>query len=154
MSTLVHKYINLKEPEDIKKQVSTKFLKKEITGFTLNLKPQRRSEQKVFFKFSPLFVVLTFQTIHQQPRSRSMRGKLTWLNLWNLLTINFSLDDLIISPHVKHASPYKFAPPPKKKNFFPTCTALISKKFPHTLYGDRRHYALSSNLFPFLKVHP
>ena len=85
MSTLVHKYINLKEPEDIKKQVSTKFLKKEITGFTLNLKPQRRSEQKVFFKFSPLFVVLTFQTIHQQPRSRSMRGKLTWLNLWNKL---------------------------------------------------------------------
>ena len=129
MSTLAHKYVNLKEPEDIKEQVTTKFFKKEITGFTWNLKPQRRIVQKVFFKFSPLFVVLTSQAIYQQPRSGSMRRKLTWLNLWNLLIINLPRDDLIISPHVKHASPHKVA----QQNFFPTCKAFISKRFPHTL---------------------
>ena len=65
--SLDHKYVNLKEPynQDIKEQVTTiNFLKKK-TDFTWNPQPQKHSVQKVFFKFNPLFVVLSFQIIHQ-----------------------------------------------------------------------------------------
>ena len=62
------------------------------------------------------------------------------------------LHDLIISPHLKH-HPINL---PKK-----VCSPMQSffkKKFPPPLYfggrggGGWRHYALSSYLFPFLKV--
>ena len=51
--SLAHKYINLKEPQDIKEQVTSKsfFFKK--AGFTWNPQPQRHSVQKVFFKLNP-----------------------------------------------------------------------------------------------------
>ena len=59
--------------------------------------------QKLFFLISPLFAVLAFRVIYQQPRSGSMRRK---TNLTRpLKTLNYKLhplDDLIISPHVKH----------------------------------------------------
>ena len=63
--SLVLKYANLKEPQDIKQQFTTKRVSKKNTGFTWNPQPQRHSVQKVFFKFNPLFVVLTFQIIYQ-----------------------------------------------------------------------------------------
>ena len=63
--SLAYKYINLIELQEIKEQVTTKFFLKEKTGFTPNSQPQRHSVQKVFFKFNPLFVVLTFQIIYQ-----------------------------------------------------------------------------------------
>ena len=64
--SLAHKYFNLKEPynQDIKEQVTTNSFFKKTTGFTWNPQPQKHSVQ-VFFKFNPLFVVLTFQIIYQ-----------------------------------------------------------------------------------------
>ena len=62
--SLAHKYVNLKEPKDIKEQDNTNiFFKKKKTGFTWNPQPQRNSVQKVFFKFNPLFVVLNFHPL-------------------------------------------------------------------------------------------
>ena len=65
--SLVHKHINLKEPynQDIKEKVTTKKSLEKKAGFTWNLQPQRHSVQKVFFKFNPLFVVLTFKIIYK-----------------------------------------------------------------------------------------
>ena len=62
--SLAHKYVNLKEPQDIKEHVTTKKYLKKTTGFTRNSEPQRHSVQKVLFKFNPIFVVLTFQIIY------------------------------------------------------------------------------------------
>ena len=97
---------------------------KKNTGFTWNLKPQSHSVQ-VFFKFSSLFVVLTFQIHMNNPGQDQWEGNWTWVNLWNLFTINFkensqiysghitgkcvwetppTLYDLIISTYVKHPS--------------------------------------------------
>ena len=62
--SLVHKYVYLKEPynQDIKEQVTTKtFLKKK----TWNPQPQWGIVRRMFFKFNPLFAVLTFQIIYQ-----------------------------------------------------------------------------------------
>ena len=39
------------------------------TGFAWNSHPQRHSVQTVFFKFNPLFLVLAFQILYQDPRS-------------------------------------------------------------------------------------
>ena len=68
------------------------------------------------------------------------------LDLSNLLTINSSpLHDLINSPHVKH--------PPKnlpKKSLFPNAKLFYEKSSPILCRGERRHYALSTNLFPSL----
>ena len=65
--SLAHKYINLKEPynQDIKEQVTIKKLLKKKTGFTMKSQPQRHSVEGVFFKFNPLFVVLTFEITYQ-----------------------------------------------------------------------------------------
>ena len=65
--SLTHKYVNLKEPynQDIKEQVTTKNFFKKKAGFTSNSQPQRHKVPKVFFKFNPLFNVLTFQIIYQ-----------------------------------------------------------------------------------------
>ena len=65
--SLAHKYANLKHSYnyDIKEQVTTKTFLKEKTGFTWNPQPLRYSVQKVYFKFNPLSVVLTFQIIYQ-----------------------------------------------------------------------------------------
>ena len=73
---LAHKYVNLKEAynQDIKEPVATKYFLKKKTLY-MKCQPQRHSVQKVFFKFTPLFVVLTFEIICQ-PRSGSMRKKL------------------------------------------------------------------------------
>ena len=77
-----------------------------------------------------------------------MRGKLTWLNLWNLLTINFSPSiNLIISPHAIH--------PPinlPKKVCSPMQSFFTKKSFPILCRREKRQYALLSYLFPFLKV--
>ena len=62
---------------------------KRRAGFTWTPQSQRPSVQKVLYKFNPLSVVLTFQIIYQWPRSWSMRGKLTWHDLWNISVINF-----------------------------------------------------------------
>ena len=48
-----------------------------------NPQPLRHSVQRMFFKFNQLFVVLTFQIIHQ------LSGDWTWLVLLKLLRINF-----------------------------------------------------------------
>ena len=56
------------------------------------------------------------------------------------------MHDLIISPQVK--DPHQFT----QKQFVPLCKAFLIKKPPYTLGGGRRHYALSSYLFQFLKV--
>ena len=63
--SLDHKYANVKEPQDLKKQVTTKIFFKKKPGFTRNPRPQRHSMQNVILKFNPLFVVLIFQTIYQ-----------------------------------------------------------------------------------------
>ena len=65
--SLARKYVYLKEPynKDIKGQVTTIVLLKKKTDFTRNPQSQRKSVQKVFLKFNPLFVVLTFQIIYQ-----------------------------------------------------------------------------------------
>ena len=65
--SLARKYIYLKEPytQDIKGQVTTIIFLKKKTDFTRNRQSQRQSVQKVFLKFSPLFVVLTFHIIYQ-----------------------------------------------------------------------------------------
>ena len=63
--SLAHKYAHVKEPQDLKKQVTTKIFFKKKTGFTRNPRPQRDSMQNVFLKFNPLFVVLIFQTRYQ-----------------------------------------------------------------------------------------
>ena len=64
---LSHKYVNLKESynQDIKEQVTTKSFLKKKAGFSSNPQPQRHKVPKVFFKFSPLFNVLTSQIIYQ-----------------------------------------------------------------------------------------
>ena len=64
--SLVHKYVNLKEPynKNIKEKVTIKKFLKKKAGFTWNPQLQRHSVQKVFFKFNSLFVVLTFQIIY------------------------------------------------------------------------------------------
>ena len=48
-----------------------------------NPQPLRHSVERMFFKFNQLFVVLTFQIIHQ------LSGDWTWLVLLKLLRINF-----------------------------------------------------------------
>ena len=65
--SLVHKYVNLKEPynQDIKDRVTIKYFLKKKTGFYMKSQLQRHSVQKIFFKFNPLFVVLSFQIIYQ-----------------------------------------------------------------------------------------
>ena len=88
-----------------------------------------------------------------------MRGKLTWLNLGKLLIINFPpLHHLIISTHVKHP-PINF---PKKVSF-PHVTLFYEKSSPILCRGvggggggggEKRHYALSLNLCPFLEFNP
>ena len=42
-----------------------------MAGFALKLQPVRQSLQRVFFKFNPLFMVLTFQLLCQYLRSGS-----------------------------------------------------------------------------------
>ena len=61
------------------------------------------------------------------------------------------LHDLIVSPHVKHP-PKKFAP----KILFLHTKLFYEKGSPIRCRGGggRRHYALFSNLVPFLKVYP
>ena len=172
---LVHKSVNLKEPynEDIKGKVTTKKFLKKKTGFTWNPIPQRHSAQKSFYKFNPLFVVLNFQIYINKPGLGQREGKWTWINLWNLFTVNFKensqiyrvhitgkcicetlfpLYDLIISTHVKHPPP----PPPHPINLpKKVCCAMQSflrKKSPILWGVGRRYYALSTYLFPFLKV--
>ena len=58
--SLAHKYRNLKEPynQGKKEQVTTK------DRLYMKSQTQRHSRQSVFFKFNPLFVVLTFQIIY------------------------------------------------------------------------------------------
>ena len=89
--SLVHKSVNLKEPynEDIKGKVTTKKFLKKKTGFTWNPIPQRHSAQKSFYKFNPLFVVLNFQIYINKPGLGQREGNWTWINLWNLFTVNF-----------------------------------------------------------------
>ena len=41
--SLAHKSVNLNEPQDIKEQVTTKFLLKKNIGYTWNPEPQRNS---------------------------------------------------------------------------------------------------------------
>ena len=67
-----------------------------------------------------------------------MREKLTWLDLWNLLPLTSPLHDLIISAHVKKFFPHA-------KHFYKNSSPIICR-------GERKQYALSSYLFPFLKV--
>ena len=124
--SLVHKSVNLKEPYN-----------------------EPYSVKKGFCKFSPLFVASTFQIYINKPGLDQREGNWIWINLWNLLTINFKensqiysvhitgkcicetplpLYDLIISTHVKHPA-HKFA----QKNL---CHAkLFKKKVPHILRG-------------------
>ena len=69
--SLAGKYVNLKEPnnEGITELVTTKLFLKKKRDFTWNPQLLSQSVQKVFFKFSPkfspLFVILTFQIIYQ-----------------------------------------------------------------------------------------
>ena len=65
--SLTHKYVNIKEPcnQDIKEQIPTKKCFKKEDRIYMISQPQRHSVQKVFFKFNPLFLVLTFQIIYQ-----------------------------------------------------------------------------------------
>ena len=75
--SLAHKYVN-QEPynQDIKEQVTTKTFLKRRQALDMKSQPQKHNLQKVvFFKFNPLFVVLTFQIIYQWPES--MKGELT-----------------------------------------------------------------------------
>ena len=58
--SLAHKYLRLKEPQDIKEQVTTKTFLKKKAGFTWNFQSQRNNVLRVLFTFNPLFVVLTF----------------------------------------------------------------------------------------------
>ena len=165
--SLVHKFVNLKEPynEDIKGKVTTKKFLKKKTGFTWNLIPQRHSAQKSFYKSNPLFVVLNFQIYINKPGLGQREGNWTWINLWNLFTVNFKensqiysvhitgkcicetllpLYDLIISTHVKHPA-HKFA----QKNL---CHAkLFKKKVPHTLGGGEDILCLIFVSFPISK---
>ena len=79
-----------------------------------------------------------------------MRGKLTSLDLWNLLTTDSPLlHDLIISPHVKH-SPINL---PKKIYFPMQSFLLLYKNVSPYFVGERGDYALSSYLFTFLRDH-
>ena len=64
------------------------------------------------------------------------------------LTQPLTLHDLIVSPHVKHP-PKKFA----QKILFLHTKLFYEKSSPILFRGGRRHYALFSNLFPFLKVY-
>ena len=58
-------------------QVTTEDIKRK-TGFAWDPQPQRHSVQRMFFKFNPLFLVLTSQIIHQYPRSEP---------IWSLLNM-------------------------------------------------------------------
>ena len=72
---------------------------KKNTGFTWNPKPQSHSVQ-VFFKFSSLFIVSTFQIHINNPGQDQREGNWTWVNLWNLFTINFKENSQIYSGHI------------------------------------------------------
>ena len=65
--SLAHKYGNLKEPfnQDINEQVTTIFFLKKEDRLYMKSPTQRQSVQKMLFKFSPLFVKLTFKIIYQ-----------------------------------------------------------------------------------------
>ena len=65
--SLAGKYVNLKVPynEGIRELVTTKLFLKKKADFTWNPQLLSQSVQKVFFKFNPLFVILTFQIIYQ-----------------------------------------------------------------------------------------
>ena len=65
--SVAREYVNLKKPynQDIKVYVTTITFITKKKDFTWNPQTRRQSELKVFFKFNPLFVVLTFQIMYQ-----------------------------------------------------------------------------------------
>ena len=69
--SLAHKYVNLKDPynQDINEQITTNFFLKRKQAFQFEIPtPETQCVEGVFqIQSPPLFVVLTFQTIYQQP---------------------------------------------------------------------------------------
>ena len=120
-NSLTNNQANLRElyNHPIKVQVTTKDVKKEDRFCKKSSPPQRQSVQRVFFKFNPLFLVLTFHICqYQRPGS-------TWvkLNMTHYLkqTYRFIVFRLLENAFVKFllplhnaiiSPPYVEQPPP------------------------------------------
>ena len=81
-----HKYNNYDKATYIVSSNLCLFTCSQATGFPWNPYPQRHiSAKRVFLKFIPLFLVLTFQIIYRYPRSESAYRKLNITQFWRSL---------------------------------------------------------------------
>ena len=99
---------------------------RQANGFPWNPYPQRHiSAKRVFLKFIPVFLMLTFQIIYQYPRCEintpdvsQYKENWTWHNFWDSLPINtFSWKTLQHVPELSHSmhrgiNPSQKHPPP------------------------------------------
>ena len=146
--SLVHKYVNLKEPynQGIKEQVTTKTFFKKNNKLYIKSPTQQAKCAKEFFQIQSPICGVNFSNNISIIQVRVNEGK---TNLTKpLKVLNHSLlplHDLVISPYVKH--PPLNLPP----NFVPPCQAFLRKKFPHTWQGEEETLCLAFISFPIFK---
>ena len=147
--SLVREYINLQEPynQDIKEQVTTiLFFKKRRQSLHEIPNPRGKLCKRCFSNSIPCLCSWLFKQYINNPGQGQWEKKLTWLDLWNLFTINFPLC-MIWSLVLCKTSHRKNCP-----KFLPPCKTLFWKRFPHTLQGGRGDTMSYLQTFPISKI--